>query len=573
MCRRPCRPAVRRAGKAATIFAHYRQPPPLPTTPPPKATQQNSISPPTMKFSSLALLCAAAATATTTEAATDGSLRGANRNMVHRMAKENKDKTKGAKSKKGVIQQRAGDMSIGNKLAGWTNLGGNQWIYTTGQEDALPAPPGDAAAAPSTGLTYSEVVPGEPAAGGFSSGIVNPNDPAPNSEGPTVNPLFLEQQQQLAQEWAPPPAAEQEAAAPATPNASAAPQPQRPQYQSRDHIIDWTIPFGQPEMEPAYANVGDALIFTWSGPMPHNVHIVHNKDCDFIGSSPPFGSGSPATYVLQPHDVGEIIFACSVPGHCESGQQMSVFVVDPMAPAPPPPPTAIPEVPEVPVYEPWPLEHTPLEQPLGGDQPLDEQEAIVPLPEPLVAAGGGDQPLDEQGEIVPLPLSQPLADAPVPPEGMERCQGYTNIVDEGPIQIEWVVRDGYLHMKVTRIGQGWVGIALPNGPGCVEWGCQEGSEAVLGIPGFDIEKIYLTGFDPIVAPPENQTLQNTSLRFDEAGYSYLEFSRKLADGPNETELAVPGTSTFLWAAGDTALPQYTGPYGRGIIEIDLEECV
>ena len=92
-------------------------------------------------------------------------------------------------------------------------------------------------------------------------------------------------------------------------------------------IMDWNFPFGQSELEPISARVGDTIVFEWSGPISHSVAIINpNRSCDFENSAE-LGVESPVRYTIQAEDVGVLRFACSVPGHCRAGMVLSVSVV------------------------------------------------------------------------------------------------------------------------------------------------------------------------------------------------------------------------------------------------------
>ena len=118
---------------------------------------------------------------------------------------------------------------------------------------------------------------------------------------------------------------------------------------AKDIFINWVIPFGNPELPPVYANVGDTLVFQWDGPIPHNVALNTGKNCDFTNAISLSGV-SPVGYFVSPADVGEKVFVCTIPGHCLAGQRMVVSVTVPPTPGPPtpPPPTFAPPTPAPP---------------------------------------------------------------------------------------------------------------------------------------------------------------------------------------------------------------------------------
>ena len=106
-------------------------------------------------------------------------------------------------------------------------------------------------------------------------------------------------------------------------------------------LINWSIPFGQPALPPAYVTEGDTLLFRWDGPIPHNVLISPAGNCD-LSSAILLGQESGVRYTFQARDVGEMTFACGVPGHCQSGQILKVFIRAMPQPTPAPPTPAPP---------------------------------------------------------------------------------------------------------------------------------------------------------------------------------------------------------------------------------------
>ena len=95
--------------------------------------------------------------------------------------------------------------------------------------------------------------------------------------------------------------------------------------------IDWIIPFGQPSLPTVAAQVGDTLVFDWpANALPHNVlrqASSPTETCDFTGGDL-LGDAGPVTYTLTEADgsSGEVVFTCTVPGHCLSGQVLTVTV-------------------------------------------------------------------------------------------------------------------------------------------------------------------------------------------------------------------------------------------------------
>jgi hypothetical protein len=95
--------------------------------------------------------------------------------------------------------------------------------------------------------------------------------------------------------------------------------------------IDWIIPFGQPSLPTVAAQVGDTLVFDWpANALPHNVlrqASSPTETCDFTGGDL-LGDAGPVIYTLTEADgsSGEVVFTCTVPGHCLSGQVLTVTV-------------------------------------------------------------------------------------------------------------------------------------------------------------------------------------------------------------------------------------------------------
>ena len=92
--------------------------------------------------------------------------------------------------------------------------------------------------------------------------------------------------------------------------------------------MNWVIPFPDPELPPVTARVGDTLVFEWDGPLPHNVQLNPAKSCDFAGGIQ-LGEVSPVRVTIAAEDAGrDLTFVCTVPGHCLSGQILTVTVPD-----------------------------------------------------------------------------------------------------------------------------------------------------------------------------------------------------------------------------------------------------
>ena len=84
--------------------------------------------------------------------------------------------------------------------------------------------------------------------------------------------------------------------------------------------VDWVI---SPAPPPETATVGGTATFTWSG--YHNVYVHPSGTCD-DANAVLVGSSSPAVYTFTSDDVGDVVFACDVGSHCESGQIVTFTV-------------------------------------------------------------------------------------------------------------------------------------------------------------------------------------------------------------------------------------------------------
>jgi hypothetical protein len=86
--------------------------------------------------------------------------------------------------------------------------------------------------------------------------------------------------------------------------------------------VAWVIPSGS-SLSPEATTVGGTATFTWSG--YHNVYMHPSGTCD-EANAVLVGSTSPAAYTFTSDNVGDVIFACDVGTHCESGQIVTVTV-------------------------------------------------------------------------------------------------------------------------------------------------------------------------------------------------------------------------------------------------------
>ena len=88
-----------------------------------------------------------------------------------------------------------------------------------------------------------------------------------------------------------------------------------------DVAINWSIKTYEPES----VQVGDTVTFAFNS--NHNVFIHPSGNCDETGRVDFGGTSSPASYTFAEEDIGEMIFACDIGSHCESGQIVTFNVI------------------------------------------------------------------------------------------------------------------------------------------------------------------------------------------------------------------------------------------------------
>ena len=99
-----------------------------------------------------------------------------------------------------------------------------------------------------------------------------------------------------------------------------------PQIYAKTININWIIPTSTEELfTDQIAEVGDTVNFAWNETLYHNVYIHPSGTCEtsdsiFVGDN--FEGNE---YIFTENDVGEIVFACDVPGHCDFGLQIIKF--------------------------------------------------------------------------------------------------------------------------------------------------------------------------------------------------------------------------------------------------------
>ena len=96
--------------------------------------------------------------------------------------------------------------------------------------------------------------------------------------------------------------------------------------------IDWGFPASPAtSLTSRTVSVGDTMTFLWSSTSgTHNVFIHPTKSCVSTGSIF-VGDSNGATYTFSQADVGDVVFACEVTGHCEAGMIITVTVNEPSA--------------------------------------------------------------------------------------------------------------------------------------------------------------------------------------------------------------------------------------------------
>jgi len=89
--------------------------------------------------------------------------------------------------------------------------------------------------------------------------------------------------------------------------------------------IDWAVPFSRPDTAPEQLQIGDTVNFQWIG--LHNVYKMSEIDSCNFDDSVQIGLESPVSYVITSEDAnaGEVTFACAIPGHCDSLNQILTF--------------------------------------------------------------------------------------------------------------------------------------------------------------------------------------------------------------------------------------------------------
>ena len=85
--------------------------------------------------------------------------------------------------------------------------------------------------------------------------------------------------------------------------------------------VEWSIS----QYEDETVQVGDKVVFSWTETIPHNVYIHPTGNCDQDGRIF-VGNDLEGTYSFLADDVGEMVFVCDIPGHCQAGQSIKFIV-------------------------------------------------------------------------------------------------------------------------------------------------------------------------------------------------------------------------------------------------------
>ena len=146
----------------------------------------------------------------------------------------------------------------------------------------------------------------------------------------------------------------------------------------------------------------------------------------------------------------------------------------------------------------------------------------------------------------------------------------------GAVVMDYVVSDDTFRARLTRQGTGWVGLAVPEDPNCMN--CMKNSDAVIGVPGgvpggsvlkYDLESYMVDGVVPMEA--SMQTLLETSVEENEF-FTVVTFAKKLKED-GENGINGNGPNTFLWAMGPEGLRGQLAYHTlKGKFQLDLTPC-
>ena len=177
------------------------------------------------------------------------------------------------------------------------------------------------------------------------------------------------------------------------------------------------------------------------------------------------------------------------------------------------------------------------------------------------------------------------ADMPQSTNGVQRrsavdCTEYQHTFEMpfsgGAVVMDYVVSDDTFRARLTRQGTGWVGLAVPEDPNCMN--CMKNSDAVIGVPGgvpggsvlkYDLESYMVDGVVPMEA--SMQTLLETSVEENEF-FTVVTFAKKLKED-GENGINGNGPNTFLWAMGPEGLRGQLAYHTlKGKFQLDLTPC-
>jgi len=104
---------------------------------------------------------------------------------------------------------------------------------------------------------------------------------------------------------------------------------------ARTTSIDWFIAGPTSDTYKGFtAEVGDKVTFEWTEAVGHNVFVHPTGDCEQDGRVSVGENFEGTSYTFTAADVGDLTFACDIPGHCLGGQIITFAVTDaPMAEA------------------------------------------------------------------------------------------------------------------------------------------------------------------------------------------------------------------------------------------------
>ena len=110
--------------------------------------------------------------------------------------------------------------------------------------------------------------------------------------------------------------------------------------------------------------------------------------------------------------------------------------------------------------------------------------------------------------------------------------------------------NGVLCGRLEVENDGWIGLAFS------PTGLMEGSTAIIGVPGGDVEKYDLAGYNAVPMSADKQTLRDTSCSSD-GGKTTMTFTKLLVEA-SEVPILEEGENDVLSAWGGSAVGYHTG---------------